>query len=204
MPQTGTLTVTISIGGIAFSGKASRTGEGSIGQVVTLPAGKAGAISASGVDGLTTGHGIIGTDIIDIHWDDPSDGSHKCRRKVTVDSAAANAITFDNSPAAEGDTLPAEDTAVVIAKQVTISQGFIANQLQLIGAVATERAVLDFRSSGASELAQKLVSKEGWAWAINQGVANPMSGDTIATMVASNGSTTAATLTVTGLLDTVA
>lgn len=204
MSQTGTVTTVYSIGGISFSCKATRTGEMNVGQNVVIPAGKAGAISASGVDGLVTGHGIVGSDLIDIHWSDPSDGTHKCRRGVTVDSAAANAITFDDSPAAEGDALPAEDTQVVVSVQVPIVMAFDGDLLLIIGAKTSQRAMVDFRDSEGSELAVKLTANEGWGWTVDQGVTNPMAADDIVLLNASNGSTTETTLQISGLLDSVA
>jgi hypothetical protein len=200
----GKLTITCSIGSKAFSGSVTVDGEGAFNLDPVLPAGKAGAISATGVDGLVTGHGIVDTDTIDVHWTDPSDGTHKCRRKIEVDTAATNAITFDNSPAAEGDALPAEDTAVVVAKQVTISQAFSGDLLLMICAKTSQRSIVDFRDSGGSELAQKLVANGMWSWDNVQGAANPMAGDSIVSIVASNGSITATTLELSAVIDAVA
>lgn len=204
MSQTGRITVTVSMGGQAFSGNTSRDGEGCLTQVVTLPAGSAGAISASGVDGLVTGHGIAGSSVIDVHWSDPSDGSHKCRRGITVDGTATNAITFDETPEGEGDALPSEDTAVVVSVQVPIVSAFDGDQLMIIAAKSGTRSIVDFRTSSASALAQKLVAGETFSWATDQGVTNPMAGDDIASMVATNGETTATTLYISMLLNSVA
>ncbi len=204
MSQTGRITVTVSMGGQAFSGNTSRDGEGCLTQVVTLPAGIAGAISAAGVDGLVTGHGIAQSDVIDVHWSDPTDGSHKCRRGITVDGTATNAITFDETPAGEGDELPAEDTEVVVSVQVPIVSAFDGDQLMIVAAKSGTRSIVDFRTSAASSLAQKLVAGEPFTWATDQGVTNPMAGDDIASMVASNGAVTATTLYISALLNSVA
>jgi hypothetical protein len=193
--QTSRIQSNYNVGGVAFTATASRSAEGQISHIVDVPAGVAGAISATGADGLTTGHGIIQTDVVDVHWSDPADGSHKVRRGVTIDTAAANAVTFDNSPAAEGDALPAEDTAAVLSKQVPVTRGtWDGDALEMIGLKSNRRACVDFRSDSASVAALKLVAEEGWAWVSGQSVANPFAGETVATLVISNGSTSAMVL----------
>jgi hypothetical protein len=190
--QTGSSTSSFSVGGLAFTSTVSRQGEGIVGHVVDIPAGVAGAISATGVDGLADGHGILDTDVIDVHWTDPSDGTHKCRRGIAVDTSSANAITFDNDPAAEGDALPAEDTDVIVSVQVVIETEWDGDDVEMIACKATQRAIADFRSAAASLMAAKLPSGEAWSWASGQGTTNPLTGDPVASVVISNGSTTAA------------
>jgi len=197
--QTGQIVSSIVVGGIQFSSSVSRSAEGQISHSVVLPAGIAGAISAAGVDGLPTGHGIVATDIIDVHWSDPSTGDHKCRCGLTVDTDAANAITFDETPAGVGDTLPAEDTAVVVSLRTTIDTDWDGDLLEMIAAKNTVRALADFRSASASIMALKQVAGEAWSWVSNQGIANPVTGDPISSIVISNGSTTAGTFYI-GLL----
>lgn len=201
---TGRITSNVNIGGVAMSGTVEREAETVLPTKTILPAGVAGAISAAGVDGLATGHGFTALDVIDVHWLDPSTGARKSRRGITLDDSAANAVEFDNDPAAEGDALPAEDTAVVIAMQVTISGvTFEGDALKILGVKATKNAVADFRDSGGSELVLTLTAEEAYLWAIDHSGANPVAGDTIATIVASNASTTATTLSIAALLDTV-
>lgn len=192
--QTGTIAASITVGGITFASNVSRQAEGNISHVVALPAGLAGAISATGVDGLATGHGLQAADVIDVHWTDPSDGTHKCRRGITIDTANANDIAFDETPAGAGDTLPAEDTAVVVSKQVTVTTAFDGDNAEIVAAKATQRGSVDFRSASASLAAVKLTAGEAWSWVSGQSAANPLTGDPVASIQASNGSTTAAML----------
>ena len=168
-----------------------------------VPAGIAGAISAAGVDGLADNHGIEQGDLVDVHWTDPADGTHKCRRGITVDVAAANAIEFDNDPAAEGDALPAEDTAVVVSQRVTINASFDGDDMVILGLKADQRLMVDFRTAAESLDARKLIANEGYSWAT--GLAdNPLTGEAVATIVASNGSTVATVLYLGLLYDSVA
>jgi len=191
---TATIASTFSVGGIAFTSQASRSAAGQIGHNITLPAGVAGAISAAGVDGLATGHGIAGSDVVDVHWTDPADGTHKCRRGLTVDTANANDIEFDETPTGEGDALPAEDTAVIVGLQVEVNTDFDGDDMEIVAVRSSQRAVIDFRDAAASLSAVKLPAAEAWSWVSGQGVANPLTGDPVDKAVASNGSTTAATL----------
>lgn len=186
--QTATISQSISVGGIAFSSQLTREAEGGISQVVDLPAGVAGAISAAGVDGLATGHGIAGSAVIDVHWADPTDGSHKCRRGITVDTTATNAITFDETPAGAGDSLPAEDTAVVVSVQTPVTLAVDGDDIVTIAVRGQYAAIADFRTAEASLLAQKLIASEAWMYISGQG-ANPLTGDPIASLVLSNNST---------------
>jgi hypothetical protein len=203
--QRGTLSHNVSLAGLSFGGSIAREGEGVISQVVDLPAGKAGAISATGVDGLATGHGIVQTDVIDVHWSDPADSTYKCRRGLTVDTASANAVTFNETPAGTGDALPAEHTAVVIAKQVEIADiGFDGDNLVMLAMAADQRAAVDLHDAGGIELAVTMETSEGYSWADNLGTASPVAGDDIVSAVASNGTTTATVLYLAALLDSVA
>ena len=121
-----------------------------------------------------------------------------------MDGTATNAITFYETPACEGDELPAEDTEVVVSVQVPIVSAFDGDQLMIVAAKSGTRSIVDFRTSAASSLAQKLVAGEPFTWATDQGVTNPMAGDDIASMVASNGAVTATTLYISALLNSVA
>jgi hypothetical protein len=192
--QTARITSNMTVGGIAFGSTVVRTAEGQISQVVSLPAGVAGAVSATGVDGLASGHGIAQGALVDVHW--TADGVAKCRRGLTVDTAATNAITFDNDPAAEGDALPAEDTAVVVSAQVPIVVDFDGDDCEMIAAAANRAAVIDFRSAAESLLAVNLSANEAWSWYSGQQGDNPLTGDPVASIVASNATTTAAVLQV--------
>lgn len=187
--QTGTIAATITIGGTNFRSTASRQAEGHVAHVVAIPAGIAGAISAAGVDGLATGHGLVQNDVIDIHW--TAAGVRKARRGVTVDTAAANAITFNDDPAAEGDALPAEDTAVVVSKRVTIDTEWDGDDIEILACKATKDLMADFRTAAASEMAKHLSADEAWWWISGQGVANPLASDSVASIVLSSATTTA-------------
>ena len=192
--QTGQIVSQCVVGGISFPSTVTRYGEGQVSHVVALIAGATGLINDGvGVDGMETGHGITGAMVIDVHWDDPGDGTHKCRRGLLVDTANANDIEFDEVPAGLGDALPADETPVIVSEQVIIDTDWEADLLAMIASKCTQRAVADFWDLGGSELTLKQVAGEAWTWASDQGVANPLDGDTVDLLYVSNGSATAAT-----------
>lgn len=202
---TGTITYTITCAGLTLSGTLTRTAEGSKAETITVPAGVAGAMTASsaGVDGMATGHGFVTSDIIDLHWDDPSTGARKSRRGLTVDTDAASTITFDDDPAAEGDALPAEDVAVVVSARTTISCLFDGDLVDLLVAVSSRDGVADFRDSGGSELVLTLTGTEPYMWAVDGGVTNPVAGDDIISIIVSNATITAGTFNFAAIYDSV-
>lgn len=192
---TGRIASNLSVGGIAFGSTITRTAEGNISHEVSLPAGFAGAISSAatgGVDGLVTGHGLVGNDYVDIHW--TVAGVAYSMRGRQIDSASTNAVVLKADPAGEGTALPAEDTAVIISKQVAIDTVFEGDDIEIIATKSTRNAVVDVRDSSGSELLLDLVAEEAWWWASDQGVANPLDSDTVASILASNASTTIGTL----------
>ncbi len=190
MAQNATLRLNYTIGGTAFASNEVRTAEGAITHVIDLPAGSAGLMdSTTGVDGLVTGHGIVATDIIDLHYDDPTTGLHKVRRGLTIDTDAANAVTFDETPAGEGDALPADGVAVVISVQVVVNTDFAGDDVEIVATKSDVKAMVDIRTSSASKQAQKLATGASWFWMKSFGFTNPLAASAIDEANVSNGST---------------
>jgi len=151
------------IGGISFSSVVRRTGETALAiSPVTLRAGVAGKRSASGIDTLPTGHGFLAQDVCDVHWS--VDGARKCRRAVTIDGATANAVTFDDNPAASGDTLPANGTDLVLSHQEHIGLDVDGDTLEMF-AFRTDGDAVMALWAGVSEVQfAKLTAKEAYSW----------------------------------------
>ncbi len=206
MPS-ATITRNVTIAGMSLQSSINRTEEGLISHEVTLAAGISGAITAGqiGVDGLAGGHGIVGTDIIDIHWDDPTTGLHKVRYGATVDTANANDVEFDDNPSEEGDALPAEDTAVVIAVQQVIDTDMDFNNAKLVAVHCTQQAHCAFTNDDpATQKGLKIAADTTWIWNEGEGIDNPFvaaADDVMDEINATNGSTTAATLKIGILYD---
>lgn len=201
MPR-GSVAVTILAGGMTIKGTASQEGEGQAGQSIALPAGKAGAISAAaGVDGLVTGHGFVHDDEVAVHW--TAGGVRKCRYGMVVDVASTNAVTF--TVAGAGDALPAEDTAVVLSKEVSSDLAFDGDAALVAAVRCDQNAHAQFYEDGsASDLHLVLTALAAWFWIVGCGYTSPLATRTPTAVRASNASTTAATLAVGLTLDTVA
>lgn len=175
------LTLSGDIGGISLSSTLTRTADGQIGHDVTLNAAKAGTLSTRTSDTVGTltlegGHGIQDGDTIDVYWD----GGR--RYDVTVGTVAGNDVPISGGA---GDVLPAEDTAVTAAKQHVIDTDLDGDLLEAIGAIATARVHLGFYNTGASlALSLDLSATELWHW-LNGGTAsNPLAGESIDYVVA--------------------
>lgn len=173
----------VSAGGISIQGTINVEASGQFGHETILPAAKAGSLTTrtddnTGIATLATGHGITTGQVVDVYW---ADGI-RYGMSATVDG---NDVTVDGGA---GDNLPAEDSDVTVAVQVTITQELIGNNLALLGWMAERRGHVDLQATaGSSHLAQEMVASSPWAWAADQGIANPIAGDTVNVFKVTNG-----------------
>lgn len=187
---TVTISDNVSIAGLSIQSKVERSATGHIGQEIPLPAAKVGSLTTrtdddTGVVTLAASHGIVSTDVVDVYW---ADG---VRYGMTA-TVSTNEVSVEGGA---GDVLPADETAVTLAKQVAIDTDFLGNLVEAIVVSSTLRANLEFRESAATAVGVKLPAGEGWRWFSDQGITNPLSGKAIASIQASCGNaTTAATL----------
>ena len=198
MPQTSSYTTNYNVGSSSITGNRSIMADRVESYEFTLAAGQAGVMdSTTGVDGLTTGHGLVTADIIDLHYDDPSTGEHKVRRGLVIDTDAANAITFDETPAGEGDSLPANDVNVVVAVQVTLTtMSVVGNNIKLIVVGATSKSVIDIRQNAStSKQVAVLPADDAWAYVKFGNNTNPFAGITITVIHCSNATTSEGRMT---------
>jgi hypothetical protein len=191
--NTGTIQQTASVGGLSIQSNVTRLAEGQIGQSVALPVAVAGTLSTRGGDTAGTltlgaGHGIVDADVINIFWVDV-DGVYHCAYGATVGTVAGNDVPFTG---ASGDVLPTEDDAVTASVVVEIDTDFDGDLAEIIAAGSTKLAHIAFRSVTPTVLkAVLLLAAEGWSWISGQGITNPLTGDPVNDVLASNGDTTA-------------
>lgn len=198
---TATIGTTATIAGLSISLSLSRSGEGQIGQEVTLPVGNAGTLSTrtdanTGVATLSGGHTITTSDIVDVYW------STGVRYGMTA-TVATNAVTVDGG---SGDDLPSQGVAVVVTEQVTINADFDGDDAVLIVAQSNRRANLAFQEEdGTAVAAIEIPAGEGFSWTTDSPFTNPLTGNAIGKIQASCGdSSNAATLRFALLYDSVA
>lgn len=193
---TGTIRYHVEVGGSSLPAEpVSLTGDHVNNYDITLPAGKAGALTTRTDDGegvitLLAGHGIADGDIVDIYWEGGA------RYAVTVDTGAATTLTFDDTPAATGDVLPADETAVVVCERITVNTVIDGDAVHLFGISCDQRSQITFYNAVDEIIKQVKIetANSGIAWHEDSGETNPLTGDPITVAKASNGSTTAATL----------
>ncbi len=189
---TSNLTVSGDIGGVGVNSSFSRTATGQISHDVTLNPAKTGTLTTrtsdtAGIATLEAGHGIIVSDVVDVYW------TGGRRYNVNVTAVNVNDVTFSGGT---GDTLPAQSTALTMAKQQTIDTDFVGNLLVAIGALCAARAHVKFYESLTLKLAVDVTANELWFWVNGGTAANPLAGANVTHIVASQAGAVAASLKV--------
>ena len=190
----GTIQQTASVGGLSIQSTVNREAEGQIGQSIALPAAKTGTLSTrtsdtAGTLTLEADHGITDSDVINIFWLD-ADGVYHCAYGATVGTVDGNDVPFTG---ASGDVLPTEDDVITASEVVVIDVDFDGDLAEMLAAGCDKLSHIAFRNDTPTVLAAvMLLEREGWSWASDQGVANPLTGDRVNDVLASNGDATAA------------
>ncbi len=189
MAQLSQATLNYTLGNFSIASTVSRNADRVEGYDFTVPVGIAGEITAIGADMLVTGHGFLSSDVVDVHWDDPSSGDHKIRRGLVIDTANTNDVLYDETPAGEGDALPADGTVCVVSKQVTLTTiSVVGNNIVMIAAGSNLKSVIDIRDASVSKQLTKFAVDQSWSWIKDVGDTNPFAGITIVAIRVSNGS----------------
>ena len=192
---TGTIQQVASVGGLSIQSSIQRTSTGGIGHDPVLPAANAGNLTTrtNDTDGeLTLGadHGITDGQEINIFWTDV-DGVKHCAYGATVGTVAGVAVPFTG---AAGDVLPADEYAVTASVVVEIDTDFDGDLLEMISAGSTLLTHIAFRTVAPAVIkAVLLLPNEGWSWVSKQGIINPLAGELVDHVYASNGDASAAT-----------
>lgn len=204
---TATLNLTLSVGGVTVQGTVVRTAEGQISQDVSLPAADIGTLSTrtNDTDGeltMTEGDHVINTgDVIDIFWTDGSD-VERCAYGATVGTVNATAVPFTG---ASGDVLPTQDYAITADVLIDINVDFDGDDVEIIALQSTRQGHFDFQDVSNASLAEdQLKAGEPWFWAKDTGASNPLTGNPVDSLLATNGNgVNAATLKLGVLYDSV-
>jgi hypothetical protein len=198
----GKITSKITGGGVSISSTITRSDDDYSPMTLTkeIAAAKAGTLTTrtdndTGVATLSTGHGIVTSDAVDVYW------ATGIRRGMTA-TVATNAVTIDGG---SGDNLPAQDTAVKICKQVELTAAFNGAKVKMAAFQSDRRAYFDTLESAVSVAGAELIANEAWSWADDTAIDNPFGSSDIDTIVLSNGdSAGVATIKVLVLLDAAA
>jgi hypothetical protein len=204
VPQS-TAQLYLGLGGINVNGAFTRSAPGQLSEQLTpdlLVAGLAGTLTTrtdndTGVVTLGAGHGIQQNDKVSVSWDGGS------RISMSVTNVAGNLVTVDLG---SGDNLPAQASAVVVAKVIRINCSFAGNDLEMVAAVCgVDLAVGFYNAADALLLQLKLkggnAQGEPWFWVKNAGIANPLAGAAVAYILVGNGEAEASTFSLSALRD---
>ena len=171
----------------------SETDDGQIGQEVSFDAVDDGTLTTrtdadTGVATMSSGHGIITGDIVNVYW---ASGGERRGMDATV---VGDAVTIDGGL---GDDLPSQDDAVELAVCVVIDMDFVGNLLIMLAMMSeTSSAHVNMLDSGDAELLEvDLTVNEAYTWSSGNGFTNPLASDTVAKVLvaAATGVTAAGT-----------
>ncbi len=207
----GVINGNISIAGIGFPVRYSQQDEGAITHSVTAPKAYAG-VTTSGV-GTKTGSvtttnaapDIELTDYVDIYWDGGA------LFNVNVSAKTAGLITFAVDSNSDGDVLPADGTAMIVAVCQVVAGEFEGADVSMMFVKASNgRSHVAFvegdQPTGTNHFSHDVPDDEGWFWTYDlaQWINNPITGHTIDHIWVSTADTTSdQTITVAVLYDSV-
>jgi hypothetical protein len=154
----------------------------------TLPAGHAGTLATATI-AMVAGHGLLdGT--FDVH------GVGWCRYGCAID------FTGDNGAVTGGAGDALADGPVVVTAAVSLDVTFDGDNAVLVGVSSSEQTHVRFVDSNGAVIGSGkslLLAGGAWGWAFGI-AANPLSGNAVAAVLASNGSAAnPANLKLTGL-----
>lgn len=199
---TGTLTTVMAVAGNALNNTPiTETGDQQQSFEITLPAGEAGVVTSGGGTAAgvltVTAHSISNSDIVDIYW------VGGARFGVTIDTSDANTMTFDDTPAATGDVLPADTTAIVVTLRFIVNTAIDGDEVQMFGIGCDQKCQCTFYDVGDAIIKQYSlpIANAVETFYQSSAEANPLTGNPITYAMVSNGTVTDATLTILSLED---
>ncbi|MEP0848614.1 MAG: hypothetical protein HRF50_17550 [Phycisphaerae bacterium] len=189
---TSRLTISGDIGGAALGSTITREADGQIGHDVVLAAAVSGTVTTynpgppeNWVLNLP-GHGFNVNDVVDVYW------AAGRRYGMKVTAVVGDDVTVENGTSAGGDTMPAVSTAITVAEQMTLDTDFDGNKLVAIGALCNQRGTLGFFNAGGTRvLTVDLTAREAWYWVNGSTAANPLAGQVVDKVVATQNDTAA-------------
>lgn len=199
MAYTAKLTRSITIGGKTYTQQRTLSGGLPLVRSESVPAAKAGTLSArtdndTGTATLGASHGIVDGDRVDVYWD----GGR--RYGMTVGTVSGTSVPVDGGA---GDNLPVLTTVIQVAVAQEKTLSFTGNSAQAIVANSPAAGLVIFCSgTNTAELVLDLDAGETYLWDESGAVANPLLGDTITKFFVSHKDTSAAKVIAAGALIT--
>lgn len=186
--------VSLSGGGISINQATPRTADAIDAREVSLPVASSGTLSTrtdndTGVLTVGSGHGITTSDLADVYW------SGGARFGMTVSGSGSTTIGVDGGT---GDNFPSEAAAITVDAQVQVNAAVNGDEVEILGMQmlrttpnSTARGHASFQESDNTEIAEMEFSGSvPQVHDIAGGATNIFTGDPIAKVMISNGSST--------------
>jgi len=192
MTMTATTSKAHSVGGVSFPENLSFVGDGVIAHDVEVAAAEAGELTTrtNNTDGVITGDdsttAIVTGNVIDIYW---TTGS-----RHNVDTVVAGGLITISGGA--GDNLPTQSTDLTFCKVEVLDVLVDGDNIIALFLYAGAKAQFTFMDT-SSIVDHEIVGAAGvWDWNEDNGVTNPLAGDTVTSVQISHNETSAQTLRV--------
>lgn len=205
MSLTAQVNVSVTALGITVGQVVTRTGDSGITPIdETLSAGNTSAgwtktASTTGQVSLSPGHSIVDGKVA-VYWAGGMRYNVTAATEEESSPSSSDHINQLNLSAGSGDDYPPNGTALVVAQEEVFATAFDGDNLEVIAVKLTTRGHIRFVDAGTSILkAFEFVANEPFVWCADSGAANPLTGNAVASIVVSAGTTTAPELTMTGI-----
>jgi hypothetical protein len=199
---TGSLTKTLSIGGVEFKTARAVTSTGKYERGGSQPAAKPGTLTArtdndTGTATMTAGHGLT-TGRMDVFWTH-TDGTKKKRYGMTG-TVTVNAIALDGGA---GDNLPTTTTALVVTKPTLYDFAVEFANLKALGVGCENPALAVFLDDADAVVAAVLTGGTGgdFSWDDGDSADNPFDADVAGVYLSQAGTDAAKTVNAFALIN---
>lgn len=187
---TSQITISGDVGGAPMNTSISRTADGQISHEVQVPAAKTGTLTTRTTDTtgtltMTTGHGFVTGDKIDLYW------TGGRRLNVSCGTVVGDSVPISGG---SGDILPTQGTAITAMKQVTVDTDFDGAKLKIIGMTSSARGRVGFYEATTEEVSVDLAANEAWLWWEGGSGTNPLLNTVVSSLGVTQAGTTPATL----------
>jgi hypothetical protein len=169
------------VGGVSFSKSETLTSGGVARYQEEIAVAKTGTLTTrtdanTGTLTMTSGHGILTGDIIDIYWQN-ADGTWGVQHTVTVGTVATNSVPIDGGA---GDNLPVATTAIrAMVRDIDDSMTVNGDDAQAIGIKCDGAPCVVVLIDGADAVIETYVLAvpgQSFIWDVQDGSDNPLVG----------------------------
>jgi hypothetical protein len=181
----------MTISGVSFNSTAIPETDALVVEDVAVAAGSAGTLTTrsgdtAGTVTTTDAHTITTGQRVDLYWDGG------CRRGCVAGTVVVKAIPITGGA---GDVLPTQTTAMTIVVPILMDIAVLGTNVDVILLYSSARGQFVFVTDVPAEIyAVTLAAGASWDWTEVNGIANPLTGQSVAGVYVSHGGVAAATM----------